>query len=134
MQISDNVKFLLCLNDIGMDKAYELLTSVLKDPKYFSITPEQHDQKTEDMLKQSDIEFRKKIKAKEANILELNRKYKFELRMVERCIIPWTENVDFLKAIDTLYDDSYWKVIHAFEWGFIQGKKAERARRKKVTL
>ncbi|MGN6713407.1 hypothetical protein [Anaerocolumna jejuensis] len=76
------------------------------------------------------IEIRKEIKVSYQE--KLRKRYAKELKMIGENNSYWDlEGV--LEAID-ITSSPYFKTSEAFTWGYIQGKRAERARRKKVTL
>lgn len=133
MKLQDNVKILMCLNNEEMDKAYEFLTPILNNPQYINTTIDQLDQNIKDGNNQSIIEMEQRQKERENKIIDLRNEHKSSLLIISRVIAPWNENVDLLKAIDILENNSFWKIKEAFEWGYIQVKRAERARRKKAT-
>jgi len=72
-----------------------------------------------------------RIANKQAEEQVLKERYRQEFKIIGRTLWSASDNLDLLKAIDFLNDTSYWKIIKAFEWGIIQGKRAERARRKR---
>lgn len=131
MQITDNVNILMCFNDKGTDKAYEVLKNILNDLEYIDTTPEKYDLKIKELIEQNAIKQHQRLIEKEEKKRVLKNRYISEFKMIDRAICSISDNLDLLKAIDLLNDTSYWKIIKAFEWGFIQGKRADRARRKR---
>ncbi len=103
----------------------------------YLIADESHREKAKDKLKifkeeiallDEVIEIRQKIS--ESYSEKLKKRYVKEFKMIGSNNAFWS-NMEMLRAIDTVADP-FWKPINAFTWGYIQGKRAERARRKKV--
>jgi hypothetical protein len=102
MILLENIRLLYCLNDTGVDKAYELLNNLITNHEYLQITPEQ-----------------------------LKQQYENDLKIIANQLIP-TKHLDLLFAIKYLYRSNSMMLSNVYSWGYIQGKRDERARRKKV--
>lgn len=138
MKILDSVKLLYCLNDDGVNRAYEVLGNLLNNTEYLQVLPEQLDRELKEQREQYEAKWQEEERIekekRDAELQAFQDKYKSELLMIDRCFIPWFDNKDMLKVIDVVNDKALWKIREAFTWGYIQGKRAERARRKKVAL
>lgn len=140
MNILDDIRLLYCLNEAGVDKAHEVLEKLLNNVEYLHVTPEQLRQELEKQRQQDELvwqireeEERARKEKKEAEILALKKKYQQEFKM-----IGWQnafhKQYDILEALEkTVKGSVLWKLVHAFNWGYIQGIRAERFKRKRVS-
>nr|WP_295680321.1 hypothetical protein [uncultured Lachnoclostridium sp.]DAE03949.1 MAG TPA: hypothetical protein [Myoviridae sp. ct2cn10] len=61
----------------------------------------------------------------------LKKQYAKELNMIGNQTAFW-QHKEFIGDLELITDGSVlWKMLNAFDWGYIQGIRAERARRKK---
>lgn len=73
--------------------------------------------------------------ARSREAAELKEQYAKELKIIGEQTAFWDQR-DMLNVIDRVIEESgssFMKLINAYDWGYIQGIRAERARRKKVT-
>ncbi len=133
MSILDSIRLLYCLNESGVNRAHDLLTELVADPQYQRVTLEQLFEETDNITQEAESEYQKERKEAKQQELDTKQRFKEELMMIDRCCIPWLDNKDILKAIDVVNSEAFWKVRESFTWGYIQGIRAERARRKKVS-
>lgn len=78
-----------------------------------------------------DIRQSKQIVQAEKNKEELKKQYAEELKMIGNQTVFWQQK-EFIGVLELITDSSvHWKMINAFDWGYILGIRAERARRKK---
>ncbi len=138
MTILDNIRLLYCLNEAGVDKAHELLEGLLLNQECRQTTPEQ--------LQQQIIEEKSKImsakdkageeKAQERNTRkqEIRQQHESEFMIIGRQKAFYDQE-DMIKNI-CQYNDSedIWTASRSYNWGYVQGIRTERARRKKVAL
>lgn len=132
MTIFDNINLLYCLNEAGANKAYKVLTSILQNEEYAKMTPEQLEQEFKEQRREEEEKRAKNEEARKAELQSLKDKYKLELKMIGDQN-DFYEQSYMLEIIEKVAEGgTFWKLVHAFNWGYIQGKRAERARRKKV--
>jgi hypothetical protein len=134
MKLMDNIKLLFCFNEAGHEKINEILNNLLHNSDYMETTPEQYDIESKAKREQEEREWKEQETAKEAEKEKLKEKFAHEFLATRRVITPYIENEAFLKAVDAVFNSSYSKIRKAFDWGYIQGKRAERTRKKKVSL
>ncbi|MGF7145948.1 putative glycosyl hydrolase (DUF1957 family) [Anaerotaenia torta] len=136
MSMVESIKLLHCLNETGIDKVHEFLEELVHDPECLQVTPEQLQQGAAVTRRQAEEEMRKAEREAEQKRRnrrqEIRQQYATEFKLIDNSKAFW-EQEDILKAINAT--DEYGGVFvltRAYNWGYIQGERAERARRKKV--
>ena len=136
MTILDNIKLLYCLNDAGVNKAYEVLGSLLDNAEYLQKSPEQFSQELNEQLKQDKAKLQKEEQLKKekhaAELKALRDKHKSVLSILSHQRIPAKIQLEIIEAIKSIGEGDFLAQCDIYTYGFIQGIKAERARRKKV--
>lgn len=139
MKLLENIRLLYCLNEVGEAKVNDILKSIITNPEYIKVSYEGLLQELEEIEQQNEIEYKEKQKLMqqkekemEDEIEQLEEKYKHELKMIgnQTAFYDQREMIDVIKKVTKASD--YWKMIQSFNWGYVQGIRAERARRKKV--
>lgn len=137
MTILDNIRLLYCLNDAGVNKAYEVLGSILDNAEYLQKSLEQFNQELNEQLKQDKAKLQEEERIeKEKHTAEqqaLRDKYKSVLNILSHQRIPTKTQLEVIKAIKSIGEGKFLAQCDIYTYGFIQGIKAERARRKKVS-
>lgn len=138
MKSLDNVKLLFCFNKTGEEKVNEVLNELLSNPEYIQVSTEQLEQELKEQKKQDNAKLqekevvkKRKAEEKEISLKALQDKYKKELKMIEQHCFP-VSDFDMIDAIRARNESQFVTSCNVFTWGYIQGKRAERARRKKV--
>lgn len=140
MNSMENIKLLFCFNEAGEEKVNEILNNLLLNTDYLRTTPEQLDlelkeqrQQDEESLKSKEEKKKQIAEEKEAKLSALCNKYKNELQIIGGQHFPVNE-FDMLDAIRATNRGQFLSLCDTYNWGYIQGKRSERARRKKVSL
>lgn len=131
----DNLKMLNCLNDTGLNKVHELLSELLENKVYTQISLEQLEKETEESIKQRSIKWEtekeEEKNKRDSKIKELKQQYKSELHILYNQPLPLNQ-LDLLYAIEDIEDSKAITLCNVYLWGYIQGKRDERARRKNI--
>lgn len=133
MNILNSIRLLYCLNESGVNKAYELLEGLMHSQEYRQNSVEQLQQEILEEQKGLILKAAKKEDEKEIRETEIRKQYEKEFMMIGTQKEFWNQR-DIFEAIDIIDKESLMKITSAFNWGYIQGKKTERARRKKVSI
>lgn len=136
MGILDSIRLLYCLNESGIDKAHDLLTELINDPQHNRVTLEQLFEETDNIIQEAEIKFQKEDEEKKIELsnrkCEIGQQYEKEFKMIENQNVYITQK-HILDAIKVYEESPYMRLVSSFHWGYIQGKRAERARRKQVS-
>lgn len=124
MDLKENIRMLFCLNEQGEAKANEILKELLQNPEFISITNEQL---TEE-LNEEEIQLENEYKQLEK---DLEENYKEVLQILSKQV-PSFDNIELLEAIQSKYGAGKLGIISLFNYGVFEGKRVERARRKKL--
>lgn len=128
MDLKENIRMLFCLNEQGEAKVKEILKELLQNPEYISITNEQLTEELNEEEIQLENEYKQLEKEKETL---LDEKYKDELQILSKQV-PSFDNIELLEAIHSKYGAGKLGIISLFNYGVFEGKRVERARRKKL--
>lgn len=136
MSILDNIRFLYCLNESGVDKAHDLLTELVTDPQYQRVTLDQLFDETDNIIHEAESNFQKEDEEKKLELSnrkqEIEAQYSEEFRILGHQNAFWKQK-EMLESINDYEDDPCLRLVDTYNWGYIQGIRAERARRKKVS-
>lgn len=134
----ENARLLFCLNGVGETKVNAILKEIAKNPQYIRVTYEDLLKGLKEEREQREIEYRLQKEEEKKREEELKKyvqglrdKYKCELKMMGKQM-AFHSQLEVLDMINRTDLDPIMKQVSSFNWGYIQGIKAERARRKKV--
>lgn len=142
MDLQENIRLLFCLNEKGEVKANEILKDLLQNPEYIKISFEQLTEELKEEEKHRENEYKEKLE-KDRKEKELREKALQEERkqLEERYADYWfmirqqgftEDKYNVIEAIFKLSNSSFIGRLNIFNLGVIEGKRAERARRKKA--
>jgi hypothetical protein len=123
MKFGDAMQLLVCLNDAGVNKACELLGELLQNKDFMEVTMEQLTEQVKEKNRQDKIEIQKKQDEVSAKRKVIRDKYSNEFLMMGR--LPISE-LEMLQAISETENDYFMGLSKAYNWGYIQGKRAVR--------
>lgn len=135
MILVDNLNMMYCLNDNGLTKVHELLKGLLEKEEYTQISLEQLKKENEESSEQRKIQWKKeeeerKLKKEEKNN-QIKQQFKKELKLVGEQSLP-LEQLELIYAIQDIEECNSMMLCKVYLWGYIQGKRHERSRRKKA--
>ena len=126
MKFNDAMQLLVCLNDAGVNKACELLEGVLQDKEFILVTKEQLIEQIIEKNNQDKIEMQRKLDEEAARRKKVSDTYSLEFKMIGD--IPISQ-LEILNAIRDTENNYLMGLAKAYNWGYIQGKRAERQRK-----
>lgn len=137
LELIENIRLLYCLNEQGHSKVNGILRNFAQNPEYIKVSFDQSIQELNDDKVQREIKYKEEQEEARRKLAEkskrLEEQYRNELFILNRHANPHV-NIGLLKAIRFKYGEGTMALINLFDWGYIQGIRAERARRKKVQV
>lgn len=133
MNLVENIKLLYCLNELGGNKANEVLKDMLHNKDYTKISYEDLENEIKEIEKQEEIknnkEEQEKAKKEEETRKQLEQQYADEWHIL-RQHFPHPEKANLFNAIMILSGNILFTHSSIYNLGVIDGKRAERNRRK----
>lgn len=130
MQILENLQLLYCLNEKGEEKINEVLKTISKDPLYIKGSYEQLTQEFKEQEKESIDEHNKELEYQKE---QLEEQYANDWHVIREQQLPF-DKMNVIEAIFSLSNSLIVGRLNVFNLGVIEGKREERARRKKIKL
>ena len=124
----ENIQLLLCLNEKGEEKLNKVLKTISEDPMYIKGSYEQLTQeyKENERVNENNKELENQRK-------QLEEQYASDWHVIRNQQLPF-DKTNIVEAIFDLSNSFVVGRLNIFNLGVIEGKRAERAKRKKVQV
>lgn len=126
----ENIQLLLCLNEKGEKKLNEVLKTISEDPMYIKGS---YEQLTQEYKEQENERVNENNKELENQRKQLEEQYASDWHVIRNQQLPF-DKTNIVEAIFDLSNSFVVGRLNIFNLGVIEGKRAERAKRKKVQV
>lgn len=133
LELIENIRLLHCLNEQGHSKVNGILKDLVQNPEYIEVSYEQLTEELKEEKKQHKEKLEIDRKQREDERKQLEEQYANDWLIVRNQHLPFDKK-NVIEAIFNLTNSSFVGRLNVFNLGVIEGKRAERARRKKVKV